>query len=118
MTGAAAVTVTRTFTFDAAHILPWHAGKCSRLHGHTYRVDVSVTGPLDTNGIVVDFGDIKTAAAAVIDPLDHTLLNDTLDNPTAERLALHILAGLCRNGLAASAVRVWETADCSAEARP
>ena len=112
------VTVTRSFTFDAAHVLPWHPGKCARLHGHTYRVDVTVAGPLDENGIVVDFGDIKTAAAAVIEPLDHTLLNDTLDNPTAERLALHILSSLRDNGLAATAVRVWETADCSAEARP
>lgn len=111
------VTVTRSFTFDAAHVLPWHPGKCSRLHGHTYRVDVSITGPVDRHGIVVDFGDIKTAVAAVIDPLDHTLLNDVLDNPTAERLALHILAALRESSLPAAAVRVWETADCSAEAR-
>lgn len=118
MTELAIVTVTRSFTMDAAHVLPWHPGKCSRLHGHTYRIDVSVTGPLNQNGIVIDFGEIKSTAAQVISPLDHTLLNDTLDNPTAERLALHILSGFIKNGLGVSAVRVWETADCSAEVKP
>lgn len=114
------VTVTRAFTFDAAHVLPWHPGKCSRLHGHTYRLEISVTGPPDSNGVVVDFGDIKEAVTArVLDPLDHTLLNDTLDNPTAERLALYILHALQDDGcLAVSSVRLWETADCSVEARP
>lgn len=113
------ITVTRSFTFDAAHVLPWHPGKCSRLHGHTYRLEVSVTGPLDCNGVVVDFGDIKKiVASAVLEPLDHTLLNDTIDNPTAERLAVHILDELQRAGLSPSAVRLWETADCSAEVRP
>ena len=119
MTASANVTVTRSFTFDAAHVLPWHPGKCSRLHGHTYRLEVSVTGPLDSNGVVIDFGDIKkTVAAAVLDPLDHTLLNNTIDNPTAERLALHILGELQTAGLTPSLVRLWETADCSAEVRP
>jgi 6-pyruvoyltetrahydropterin/6-carboxytetrahydropterin synthase len=119
MTGSSHVTVTRSFTFDAAHVLSWHPGKCSRLHGHTYRLEVSVTGPLDSNGVVVDFGEIKkTVAAAVLEPLDHSLLNDTVDNPTAERLAVHILGELQQAGLSPSAVRLWETADCSAEVRP
>lgn len=113
------VTVTRAFTFDAAHVLPWHPGKCSRLHGHTYRLEVSITGPLDSSGVVVDFGDIKKAVAtAVMEPLDHTLLNDTVENPTAERLALHILEQLRTAGLRPSRVRLWETDDCSAEVFP
>ena len=115
----ATVTVTRSFTFDAAHILPWHPGKCSRLHGHTYRLEVSVTGPLDCNGVVTDFGYIKkTVKAAVLDQIDHTLLNDTVNNPTAERVALHILSTLQEHGLQPTAVRLWETAECSAEVRP
>lgn len=113
------VTITRSFTFDAAHVLPWHPGKCSRLHGHTYRLEVSVTGPLDSNGVVVDFADLKTAVtAAVLDPLDHTLLNDAVDNPTAERVAVYILSALQQQGLQPSRVRLWETADCFVEARP
>ena len=113
------VTVTQAFTFDAAHVLPWHKGKCSRLHGHTYRLEVSITGTLNADGIVVDFADIKTAVNAhVLDPLDHTLLNDIIDNPTAELVALYILRTLRDDGLDVTAVRLWETADSSVVVRP
>jgi hypothetical protein len=50
--------VTRSFTFDAAHVLPWHPGRCRNLHGHTYRVEVSIEGPLGPHGIVTDFADL------------------------------------------------------------
>lgn len=111
--------ITRAFTFDAAHVLPWHSGKCSRLHGHTYRLEVSVTGTLDDNGIIMDFGDLKAIVQGhVLDPLDHTLLNDCIDNPTVERVASSILSRLLEQGLPVSLVRLWETADCSAEIRP
>lgn len=113
-----AVNITRAFTFDAAHVLPWHPGKCSRLHGHTYRLEVTVKGPLDSNGIVLDFSDLKnTVCDHVLNVLDHTLLNDQIENPTAERVALHILDAL-RPHLPIHAIRLWETADCSVEVRP
>jgi 6-pyruvoyltetrahydropterin/6-carboxytetrahydropterin synthase len=112
------VNITRGFTFDAAHVLPWHRGKCSRMHGHTYRLEVTVTGPLDPNGIVMDFSDLKRIVREhVLNPLDHTLLNDQIDNPTAERVALHILCTL-QPHLPVHAIRLWETADCSVEVRP
>jgi len=83
--------VTRAFTFDAAHQLPWHAGKCQRLHGHTYRLEVSVEGPLDEHGIVWDFADLdEMVRREVLDRYDHRYLNDLLDNPTAELLATQI----------------------------
>ena len=51
--------VTCTFAFEAAHHLAWHPGRCRNLHGHSYRLDVSVEGPLDANGVVLDFDTLK-----------------------------------------------------------
>ena len=47
--------VTRCFTFEAAHQLPWHPGKCRNLHGHGYRLEVTVEGPVNDDGMVLDF---------------------------------------------------------------
>lgn len=108
--------VTRSFSFEAAHELPWHAGKCKRLHGHSYRVEVTVEGPLDDNGIVVDFDDVKRVVKAeVVDRYDHQYLNDLLPNPTAELLAQDVWARLTSAGLAVVALRLWETPDSSVE---
>jgi 6-pyruvoyltetrahydropterin/6-carboxytetrahydropterin synthase len=108
-------TVTQAFTFHAAHVLPWHPGKCSQLHGHTYRVEVWIEGDLNENGIVVDFDEVLAVVqGSIIDRLDHTLLNDVIPNPTAELVALHIMGLMDTHGLSASQVRVWETPDSSA----
>ena len=81
----------RTFTFDAAHQLPWHTGRCRNLHGHTYRLEVTVEGPIGDDGIVVDFADLDAVVRReIIDRYDHTYLNDHLDNPTAELIAADI----------------------------
>lgn len=82
----------REFTFEAAHHLPNvpEGHKCGRLHGHSYRVEVHVNGPVDpTAGWIMDFADIKRAFAGVRDQLDHRYLNEIegLDNPTSENLA-------------------------------
>lgn len=70
--------------FDAAHYLPGHSGKCNQLHGHRWEVEVVIqTVRLNSSGMVVDFGDIKT----IIDELDHRHLNELMDNPTAELIA-------------------------------
>ena len=80
--------VTCTFTFEAAHRLPWHSGKCRNLHGHSYRLDVTVAGPLDDNGVVIDFDRLREIVDhSVIASWDHRDLNEVLDNPTAELLA-------------------------------
>jgi 6-pyruvoyltetrahydropterin/6-carboxytetrahydropterin synthase len=108
--------VTRSFRFEAAHQLPWHEGKCKHLHGHSYRLEVSVEGPLNEHGIVVDFADLKRVVKAeVIDRFDHRYLNDIVDNPTAEVLAQSIWKSLEAAGLALAAVRLWETETCSVE---
>jgi len=82
----------KEFTFEAAHLLPnVPAGhKCGRLHGHSFRVEVHVTGPLDPQlGWVLDFADIKAVVKPVIARLDHYYLNDIagLENPTSENVA-------------------------------
>jgi 6-pyruvoyltetrahydropterin/6-carboxytetrahydropterin synthase len=119
MTTSHQVTITRAFTFDAAHILPWHTGRCSRMHGHTYRLEVSLTAPLNDNGVVLDFDDLQTIVHdLVLDHLDHTFLNDVLDNPTAERIALHILESLGACDHEITSVRLWEGSDSYVEVRP
>jgi 6-pyruvoyltetrahydropterin/6-carboxytetrahydropterin synthase len=104
--------VTCTFTFEAAHRLAWHPGKCRNLHGHSYRLDVSVEGPLDTNGIVLDFDTLQDVVHInVVDVWDHRDLNEVLDNPTAELLAQRAWELLTDAGLDLAALRLWETTD-------
>ena len=114
--------VTRAFTFDAAHQLPWHAGKCRQLHGHTYRLEVSVEGPLGDHGIVCDFTELDALVRKeVIDRLDHRFLNDLLDNPTAELVAADIwkrLDAAAPGHLRLAHLRLWETADSAVELWP
>jgi 6-pyruvoyltetrahydropterin/6-carboxytetrahydropterin synthase len=108
--------VTRTFRFEAAHQLPWHEGKCRHLHGHSYRLEVTVSGPLGPNGIVLDFADLQAAVnREVIDRYDHRYLNDLMDNPTAELIAQVIWKTLEAAGLAVTRIRLWETADSMVE---
>ena len=78
--------------FEAAHRLPNvpPGHKCARLHGHSYRVEVHVDGPVDeAAGWVIDFADIQSAFAPLRAQLDHYYLNeiDGLENPTSENLA-------------------------------
>jgi 6-pyruvoyltetrahydropterin/6-carboxytetrahydropterin synthase len=108
--------VTRAFSFEAAHQLPWHPGKCKRLHGHTYRLEVTVEGPLDAHGVVLDFADLRAVVdAEVIDRFDHRYLNDLIDNPTAELIAADAWKRLEAAGLPIVALRLWETPDSSVE---
>ena len=84
--------VFREFTFEAAHRLPHvpEGHKCSRLHGHSFRVEIRVRGDIDpASGMVIDFAEIKAAFAPLLDRLDHYFLNEVegLDNPTSENLA-------------------------------
>jgi len=113
--------ITKIFSFDAAHLLPNYEGKCSRLHGHTFTLEVEVSGRLiqsgPKQGMVMDFGDLKSAVQNyVIDKLDHTLLNDTIPNPTAENILLWIEAQLqCLPFGMLSRLRLYETPDSCAE---
>ena len=82
----------REFTFEAAHRLTHvpDGHKCARLHGHSYRVELRVAGPVEEHtGWVMDFQEIKDAFAPLHDKLDHRYLNevDGLGNPTSENVA-------------------------------
>jgi 6-pyruvoyltetrahydropterin/6-carboxytetrahydropterin synthase len=104
----------RTFRFEAAHALPHlPAGhKCSRMHGHSYRLDVHVTGPVDAaTGWVMDFGDIKRAVEPVLETLDHRCLNEIegLANCTSETIAAWLWQRLRPALPLLSAIAVWES---------
>jgi 6-pyruvoyltetrahydropterin/6-carboxytetrahydropterin synthase len=64
--------LTKTFRFEASHVLPKHPGKCSRLHGHSWVLHVSVSGPINIDtGFVMDFADISAVVKPLIKRLDH-----------------------------------------------
>lgn len=108
--------VTRAFAFEAAHQLPWHPGKCRRLHGHNYRFEVTVEGPLGENGVVLDFDELRDVVhRQVVDRYDHRYLNDLLDNPTAEVIAADLWKRLEAAGLHLAHLRLWETPEASVE---
>lgn len=112
----------KEFTLEAAHRLPnVPAGhKCARLHGHSFRIELRVRGPLDpTLGWVMDFADIKRAFLPIYEQLDHHYLNDIegLENPTSERLAVWIWERLTPLLPGLSAVLVRETCTSGCEYR-
>ncbi|MDR3467117.1 MAG: 6-carboxytetrahydropterin synthase QueD [Xanthobacteraceae bacterium] len=112
--------ISQAFRFEAAHRLPHvpPTHRCHRLHGHSYRVELIVDGPVDPrSGFVVDFFDLEAAFGPLLTMLDHQCLNEVagLENPTAENIAVWIWDRI-KPGLGGlSAVRVYETADCWAE---
>ena len=134
-------TVTKTVRFDAAHILTNHQGLCKNLHGHTYRVDVSVAQADGAGGdMVIDFKDLKRVATETIcDRFDHSFIYSTTSEgereiaalverhgmrtvalpfrSTAENLARMFYEDLLPKVPGLESVRVWETADSCAEYR-
>jgi len=84
--------LTKSFTFDSAHNLTGYEGSCENLHGHTYKLDVAVSGPLSDDGMVVDFHDLKTIVKKnIIEKLDHQYLNELLPmRTTCENISFWI----------------------------
>ena len=108
--------ISHLFRFEAAHQLPWHPGKCRALHGHSYRLLVTVSGPVGPQGVVLDFADLRRIVEReVIVRYDHRYLNDMMDNPTAELIAHEIWKLLEAGGLAVTRIRLWETDDSMVE---
>ena len=122
--------LTKQFRFEAAHQLPNHRGKCARLHGHSYTLEVSLRGSVKAergesdDGMVVDLDVIKEVVqAAVISRVDHFNLNEIIDGPTtAERIAHWIWDRLEEADPAFAAmlyrIRLWETATGYVEIGP
>ena len=103
------------FDFEAAHKLPNHPGKCRELHGHSYRLVVSVDRPVSaSSGLAIDFSDLKAVVnREVVVRLDHTYINDTIDNPTAEVMAVWIWNALREPLSGLSEIELWETRRCA-----
>lgn len=94
-----AITITKKFDFEAAHFIPAfpEGHKCRRMHGHSFKVEVKLTGDIDPKlGILMDFADIKKVVKPYIEKLDHDCLNDIgerenieeLKNPTSENICI------------------------------
>lgn len=102
--------------FDAAHFLPYHEGKCSQIHGHTWKVEVEIRAKELTDGMVVDFVNVKGLLDEILP--DHQHLNNVINNPTAERLARYLYRRLREDihdmGAHLDTVTVWESDDCGA----
>jgi 6-pyruvoyltetrahydropterin/6-carboxytetrahydropterin synthase len=112
--------ITQAFTFEAAHRLPRvpETHRCHRMHGHSYRVELELEGPVDPDsGFVIDFFDIEKVFGPILLELDHYTLNDIegLENPTAENIAIWIWKRSSSLLAQLSAVRVFETPQCWAE---
>lgn len=100
--------VTKTFAFEAAHRLLDYQGKCERLHGHSYKLAVTVDAPVRPDGIAFDFVDLKRIVKTrVVDVLDHRYLNDYVPKSTAENMAAWIWNRLAELPLAE--ITLWET---------
>lgn len=119
------LTVTKIFGFEAAHNLPHYDGACHQLHGHSYKLHVTVTGDVieDTAnpkcGMIIDFKDLKAVVKEhIIDRYDHSNLNDHFFNPTAENMVVSIantLICFLPEGIELVSVKLWETDTSYAE---
>ncbi len=108
--------ITKKFNFESAHMLPNHDGKCKNLHGHSYVLEVSVTGDIQTSGpkegMIMDFKDLSEIVdREIISQWDHQYLNDIVPFvPTAELLAQECFRRISNAGIRVCRVRLWETA--------
>lgn len=107
--------VTREFTFAAAHHLTDYHGECERPHGHTYKLSITVEGPIGKDGLVVDFVALKKIVEKkILSKVDHRDLNDIFKNPSAELIAVWVWRQLAHIGkdtgtkVRLACVRLWE----------
>ncbi|MGX2951284.1 6-carboxytetrahydropterin synthase QueD [Ursidibacter sp. B-7004-1] len=128
--------IAKEFSFDMAHMLDGHDGKCKNLHGHTYTLQVEICGELYVegakSGMVMDYSDLKLIVKKhILDKMDHAFIYDStsekeckiasllneLDSKTfaipmrttAEQMAKYIFETLTAVGLPISLIRLWET---------
>ena len=115
------------YSFAAGHALRGYKGKCENVHGHNYKVRVTVEGEkLNSIGLLMDFSDLRSALKELAERFDHHFLNEVEPfketNPSAENLACYLGTELQRKikdrGLNINNVTVWETETTSASYRP
>lgn len=119
------ITLTKIFRFEACHHLPYYEGDCHNLHGHSYKLEVTVKGDVKTDindpkcGMIIDFKDLKTIVKSVVgNKYDHNYLNDFFPNPTAEVMVRWIgieIASKLPPDVHLVSCRLWETADSYAD---
>lgn len=101
--------------FDAAHRLPLYDGKCARVHGHTYCIEIVLDGPVGEDGFVMDFYEVKRILGEATRDLDHSELNRLIPNPTAENIVTYIhrrvAQALVGRGVSLVSVKLWEGQD-------
>ncbi|HHT9126040.1 MAG TPA: 6-carboxytetrahydropterin synthase QueD [Candidatus Brocadiia bacterium] len=108
--------------FAAAHNIRGYKGKCERIHGHNWKVQVVlISEKLDNLGMVMDFNDVKEMAHCILERFDHTHLNKldefAKENPTTENLATILYNELSKKlpaGITVSKVTAWESENCGA----
>lgn len=128
--------IAKEFSFDMAHMLDGHDGKCKNLHGHTYTLQVEICGELHStgakSGMVMDYSDLKKVVKShILDQMDHAFIYDSTSEKeckvaellnslesktfgipartTAEQMAKYIFDTLTQVGLPVSLIRLWET---------
>ena len=114
------VRLVKEYRFEAAHRLPHvpEGHKCARLHGHSFKVEVSLEGPVDErSGWFIDYAELDEHWQPIYDKLDHRYLNEVvgLDNPTSENLARWLWEELKPRLPALSRVTLFETCDARCE---
>ncbi len=114
------VRLVKEYRFEAAHLLPKvpPGHKCQRLHGHSFKVELTVAGPVDPEtGWFIDYGDLDDVWAPLYDMLDHHYLNEVegLDNPTSENLARWLWERIRPKLPQLSRITVHETCDARCE---
>ena len=121
-------TATKRYTFEASHYLPEYNGKCSNIHGHSYKLEVTFT---NTNGLthtnnpmVLDFNLIDDIVKPFVERYDHSYLNNFFKYPTAEVIANSLYSDISSvlkdgiklnkydDGLVLTEVKLWETEKC------
>ena len=116
--------LTINVNFEAAHYINNYVGKCSRLHGHNWKVEVHIYGTkLDELGMLIDFRDLKATVNDIIIKLDHYCLNEIEPfcsiNPTAENIAKYIFDQLVETkqfdqNVKLRCVKIWESPNSAA----
>jgi 6-pyruvoyltetrahydropterin/6-carboxytetrahydropterin synthase len=98
------------FGFAAAHRLPRYQGKCFNLHGHNYKLAVTLRGEPDAyTGIFIDLGEVEKAVQEhVLAKCDHANLNEFIENPTAENVAAWCWSRIAGELPGLYEVRIWE----------
>lgn len=122
------VYVTKEFEFEAAHHLLNYNGPCANIHGHSYKLQVTVSGEINLNHtkyanecMVMDFKDLKRVVQhLIIASHDHADLNKIYSNPTAEVMVVemfHVIKELLPKDVHLESVKLWETSTSFAEYR-